>query len=89
MRQLYLTFSNLYPHLLLLLLQLLSLVLLLRCCGFPGQIPHLTGTDTVFSDTSLFLERCCNLCISLTCLPWDAVRGLCGGMQREVLCVSS
>lgn len=55
MRQLYLTFSNLYPHLLLLLLQLLSLVLLLRCCGFPGQIPYLTGTDTVLSEISLFL----------------------------------
>lgn len=63
---LYLTFSNLYPHLLLLLLQLLSLVLLLRCCScsFPGQTHYLTGTDAAFSEIRLFLWRCCNLCVS-------------------------
>lgn len=66
MCQLYLTFSNLYPHLLLLLLQLLSPVLLLRCCScsFPGQILYLTGTDAAFSEIGLFLWRCYNLCVS-------------------------
>lgn len=91
MRRLYLTFSNLYPRLLLPLLQLLSPVLLLRCCscGFPGQVPYLTGTDAAFSGIGLFLWRCCNLCISpylpgvgcsLEALWW---------LQREVLRVSS
>lgn len=75
MRRLYLTFSNLYPHLLLLLLQLLSLVLLLHCCscGFPGQVPYLTGTDTAFSEIGLFLWRCCNPCISYICGLCSAV----------------
>lgn len=66
MRRLYLTFSNLYLHFLLLLLQLLSLVPFLCCCswGFPGQILYLTGTDAEFSEIWLFPWRCCNLYLS-------------------------